>query len=216
VADFQDPIEMIKKFVEKWEEGYEVVAGIKTKSKEKRIMRFFRTIYYKLARRICPVDMLEHFTGFALYDNRFIETLKKVPDPMPFLRGLVTEFCGNYTTITYTQARRRAGKTSFNFPRLYDAAMLSITTYSKRPPRYATVWGAILSGLTFAGLIAMGIVQIFSPISWMYFLFMGLGFFGFLNLFFIGMLGEYTVNMNKRLLDRPLVIEEERIGCGGG
>ncbi len=211
-ADFQDPIEMIKKFVLKWEEGYQVVAGIKTKSKENKLMRFFRTIYYKFIKKISSIKQIEHFTGFALYDNSFIEILKKIDDPTPFLRGMVAEFCGNLATIEYTQQKRKAGKSSNNFKTLYDAAMLSITTYTKRIPRIATIFGAILSGLSFVSIIVLSILKIFYPnIHSMYILFASLTLFTFINLFFIGMLGEYIINMNVRQLHRPLVIEKERI-----
>lgn len=211
-ADFQDPVDMISKFVKKWEEGYQVVAGIKTKSKENKLIRFFRTCYYKFIKHLSSINQLEHFTGFALYDNAFIDVLKKIDDPTPFLRGMVAEFCGNIATIEYTQEKRRAGKTSNNFKTLYDAAMLSITTYTKKIPRIATILGALGMGLTFVSTITLLVLTIvltgFSS-SWL--MFSGLGFVGFLNLFFIGMLGEYIVNMNVRQLKRPLVVEEERL-----
>lgn len=211
-ADFQDPVDMIKKFVLKWEEGYQVVAGIKTKSKENKILRFLRTIYYKMIKKISTVQQIEHFTGFALYDNSFIETLKTIDDPTPFIRGLVAELCGNLATIEYTQPKRKAGKTKNNFRTLYDAAMLSITTYTKRIPRYATIFGAICSGLAFAGLITTIVLYcVLNNFALGWILFSGLALIGFLNLFFIGMLSEYVLNMNTRLLHRPLVIEEERL-----
>ena len=214
-ADFQDPVDMIKKFVMKWEEGYQVVAGIKTKSKENKLMRFLRTIYYKFIKKMSTIQQIEHFTGFALYDNSFIETLKKVDDPTPFLRGMVAEFCGNLATIEYTQQKRKAGKSSNNFRTLYDAAMLSITTYTKKIPRYATILGAIFSGLSFVAIVVLSILKIFYPqIHAMYILFSALGLFTFINLFFIGILGEYLVNMNVRQLHRPLVIEKERLNFG--
>jgi len=211
-ADFQDPVDMIKKFVLKWEEGYQVVAGIKTKSKENKIMRLFRTIYYKVIKKMSSVQQIEHFTGFALYDNSFIDVLKTVDDPTPFIRGLVAELCGNIATIEYTQQKRKAGKTKNNFKTLYDAAMLSITTYTKRIPRMATVFGAVFSGLSFIGLITTTILHFVLngfPLSWI--LFSGLAFIGFLNMFFIGILSEYILSMNIRLLHRPLVVEQERL-----
>ena len=214
-ADFQDPIDMIKKFVMKWEEGYQVVAGIKTKSKENKLMRFFRTIYYKFIKKMSTIQQIEHFTGFALYDNSFIENIKKVDDPTPFLRGMVAEFCGNLATIEYTQQKRKAGKSSNNFRTLYDAAMLSITTYTKKIPRLATILGVLLSGLSFVAVVVLSILKIFYPqIHAMYILFSALGLFTFINLFFIGILGEYLVNMNVRQLHRPLVIEKERLNFG--
>jgi len=213
-ADFQDPVDMIGKFIAKWEEeGHQVVVGVKTKSKESKIMRFFRTRYYKLIKKMSSIEQIPHFTGFAIYDNTFIETLKKLDDPIPFLRGLVAEFCPNHGTIEYTQEKRKRGKSSYNFPRLYDVAMTSITTYTKRLPRYATIWGAIMSFVSFMGLVALGVLRVFfDQISFAYIGLAAVGFFAFLNMFFIGILGEYLVTMNTRLINRPLVIEEERVG----
>ena len=211
-ADFQDPVDMIKKFVLKWEEGYQVVAGIKTKSKENKFMRFLRTIYYKMVKKMSSVQQFEHFTGFALYDNSFINVLKTIDDPTPFLRGLVAELCGNYATIEYTQQKRKAGKTKNNFKTLYDAAMLSITTYTKKIPRLATIFGSIFTGLSFASIITTTVLYFCIKgfaLSWI--LFSGLAFIGFLNMFFVGILSEYILNMNVRLLRRPLVVEQERL-----
>ncbi len=215
-ADFQDPVDMIEKFVRKWEEGYQVVAGVKTKSKENKFIRFLRTIYYKLISKMSSIKQIEHFTGFALYDNSFIETLKTIQDPTPFIRGLVAELCGNLAIVEYTQQKRKAGKTKNNFKTLYDAAMLSITTYTKKIPRVATIMGAIFSGLSFVSLIAVAICNIIFKFSPIYTLINGLALIVFLNMFFIGMLGEYIVNMNVRMLNRPLVIEEERINFNRG
>lgn len=213
-ADFQDPVEMIKKFVLKWEEGYTVVAGVKTKSKENKIMRFLRSIYYKTIKKMSSTQMIEHFTGFALYDNSFIEVLKTVDDPTPFIRGLVAELCGNIATIEYEQQKRKAGKTKNNFKTLYDAAMLSVTTYTKTLPRLATIFGGIFSGLAFAGLITTIVLRcIFHSFALSWILFSGLALIGFMNLFFIGIVSEYVLSMNVRLLRRPLVVEQERLNC---
>jgi len=212
-ADFQDPVSNIAKYVHEWEKGAQVVAGVKSKSKENFFMRFLRTRYYKFIRRVSTVKHIEHFTGSALYDQSFIEILRTIKDPTPFMRGMVPEFCGNIATVEYTQEKRRAGKTSNNWKSLYDGAMLSFTTYTKRFPRCATIWGCILTGFSILSLVALGVLRIFFVFEPYYFLFAGLSLFSFINLFFIGILGEYIVNMNVRLLNRPLVIEEERINC---
>jgi len=210
-ADFQDPVSNIAKYVKEWETGAQVVAGVKAKSKESFIMRFLRTRYYKFIRKVSTVKHIEHFTGSALYDQSFIDILRDIKDPIPFMRGMVPEFCGNIATIEYTQEKRRAGKTSNNWKTLYDGAMLSFTTYTKRFPRYATIWGFLLTGLSVLALVGLGVCRIFFEFEPWYFLFAGLSMFSFINLFFIGILGEYIVNMNLRLLNRPLVIEEERV-----
>lgn len=210
-ADFQDPIEIIKTFLAKWEEGHQVVAGIKTRSKENKIMRFLRTIYYKMIKKMSTTPQIEHFTGFALYDNSFIDVLRQVKDPTPFIRGLVAELCGDIAFVEYTQQKRKAGKTHNNFKILYDAAMLSITTYTKRIPRLATIFGGIFSGLSLASLITVSVLTGVFGWSPVYVVLNAIGFITFVNMFFIGMLGEYIINMNVRMLNRPLVVEQERL-----
>ncbi|NLZ82269.1 MAG: glycosyltransferase family 2 protein, partial [Clostridiales bacterium] len=147
-ADFQDPIEMIPKFVAEWENGYKIVSAIKTSSKENRIMYFLRSCYYKVIKKLSDVEQIEHFTGFGLYDKKFIEVLKQLDDPTPFLRGIVAELGFRRKDLPYEQPKRRAGKTSNNFYRLYDGAMLSITSYTKVGLRMATIVGFIFSAIS--------------------------------------------------------------------
>ena len=139
-CDFQDPVEMIPILVKKWEEGHKVVSGIKTSSKENSFIYFLRTIYYKLMKNLSDVKMIEHFTGFGLYDKTFIALLKELDDPVPFIGGIVAEYGAgfNLAEVEYTQTKRRAGKTKNNFFSLYDASMLSITSYTKMGLRLAT------------------------------------------------------------------------------
>ena len=138
-ADFQDPPEMIPKFISEWENGYKIVCGIKTSSKENPIMRFLRTCYYKVIKKMSNVEQIEHFTGFGLYDKSFIEVLRNLKDPTPFLRGIVAELGFKRKDIPYEQQKRRAGKTHNNWYTLYDAAMLSFTSYTKIGMRIATI-----------------------------------------------------------------------------
>ena len=213
-ADFQDPVDMIPKFVQEWENGNKIVIGIKNKSKENKIMYFLRSCYYKVIKKISDTEQIEHFTGFGLYDKSFIEVLKKLDDPTPFLRGIVAELGFARKEIPYEQQKRRAGKTHNNFYKLYDAAMLSFTSYTKIGLRLATFAGAIISGISFIiGLIYL----ILKLMYWDRFaagtipILIGMCFLGAIQLFFIGFLGEYILSINARVMKRPLVIEEKRI-----
>jgi polyisoprenyl-phosphate glycosyltransferase len=213
-CDFQDPVELIPVFVKEWENGAKIVSGIKTSSKENKIMRFLRTIYYKLIKKMSDVEQIEHFTGFGLYDKSFIEVLRKLDDPTPFLRGIVAELGYKRKDIEYEQARRKAGKTSNNWYRLYDGAMLSFTSYTKIGLRLATIIGFILSGISFLVAILYLILKL---IYWNSFpvgtipILIGVFLFSSIQLFFIGLLGEYIMNINTRIMKRPLVVEEKRI-----
>ncbi|MGM9970686.1 MAG: glycosyltransferase family 2 protein [Anaeroplasma sp.] len=211
-ADFQEPVEMIHKFVEKWEEGYKVVVGVKNKSKENKIIRLFRAIYYKLSKNWSTVNFIEQYTGFGLYDISFTRMLKQIDDPMPFIRGIVVEYADDIAIINYTQQKRRAGKSSNNFKTLYDAAMQSFTTYTKVFPRLAGKLGMFLTAIFGLGTITLIVLALLLPqVSWYWCLFSGLATLLSLNMFFIGMVGEYVMAINERSKKRPLVIEEERI-----
>lgn len=215
-CDFQDPVEMIPRLVEEWEKGHKVVSCIKTSSKESGLIYFLRSCYYKLIKGMSSVKMIEHFTGFGLYDKTFISILRQLDDPIPFLRGIVAEYGAgfNMVEIEYTQARRRAGKTKNNFYSLYDAAMLSITSYTKVGLRIATLLGFLSSVVSL--FIAM-IYLILKLVNWYGFqagyapLIIGVFVIGSIQLFFIGLLGEYILNINTRVIHRPLVVEEKRL-----
>lgn len=215
-CDFQDPVELIPRFVEEWEKGHKIVSGIKTSSKENAFIYFLRTIYYKMIKNMSDTEMIEHFTGFGLYDKTFIDILRKLDDPIPFLRGIVAEYGHGFNRIDieYEQAKRRAGKTHNNLYSLYDAAMLSITSYTKVGLRLATILGFISSGISL--LVAL-IYLVLKLVNWHSFqagnapMILGIYVIGSLQLFFIGLLGEYILNINTRVIHRPLVVEEKRI-----
>ena len=213
-ADFQDPVEMIPRFVAEWEKGYKIVIGRKTRSQESKIMYFLRGCYYKLIRSMSNVEMIEQFTGFGLYDKSFVETLRSLKDPTPFIRGIVAELGPERKEIEYEQPKRRAGKTQNNFMSLYDAAMLSFTSYTKAGMRIATFLGFIIAFLSF--IVALGYL-IAKLCMWNRFtagyapMMIAIFFMGGVQLAFLGFLGEYVMNMNTRLMNRPLVVEEKRI-----
>lgn len=213
-ADFQDPVNMIPKFIEEWENGYKIVIGIKNRSKENKIMYFLRTCYYKIISKMSETKQIQHFTGFGLYDKKFIKVLKSLDDPTPFLRGIVAELGFKRKEIPYEQQKRKAGKTHNNFYTLYDAAMLGFTSYTKAGLRLATFAGIAVSVISFI----IGIIYlIMKLIYWDRFaagtipILIGMCFLGAVQLFFIGFLGEYILSINSRVMKRPLVIEEKRI-----
>jgi glycosyltransferase involved in cell wall biosynthesis len=213
-ADFQDPIEMIHKFVKEWENGYKIVIGIKTKSKESKLMYFLRSLYYKTIKKFSDVEQIEHFTGFGLYDKDFIEVLRNLEDPNPYLRGIVAELGYERKEIPYTQPKRLRGKTSNNWYKLYDAGMLGITSYTKIGLRLATMLGFCLSVLCILLAIVYFVLKL---INWNSFqagmapLLIGMFLLGGVQIFFIGFLGEYILNINQRMMKRPLVVVEERL-----
>ncbi len=213
-ADFQDPVEMIPEFLKYWEEGYQIVHGVKTSSKESGLMYGLRSIYYKLIKKYSSVDQIEHFTGFGLYDKSFIDVLRKLKDPTPFIRGIVAELGGKRKAIPYEQPQRRAGKTHNNWYSLYDGAMLSFTSYTKIGLRMATFLGG---GIAIVSFIVAFVYLIMKLCNWNNFnagqapVLIGMFFLGAVQLIFLGVIGEYILSMNQRIMNRPLVVEEERI-----
>lgn len=213
-ADFQDPIEMIPRFVHEWEEGYKIVIGQKTTSQENKIMYFLRSLYYKMIKKFSDVEQIEHFTGFGLYDREFIDVLRDLDDPTPFLRGIVAELGYKRKDIPYTQQKRRAGKTSNNLYKLYDAAMLSFTSYTTIGLRLSTFLGF---GVAMLSIIIAIVYFVLKLILWDDFvagtapILIGMFFLGAVQLIFMGLMGEYILSINHRIMKRPLVIEEERV-----
>lgn len=213
-ADFQDPVEMIPQFINEWENGYKIVCGIKATSKENKIARFLRTCCYKIIKKISNVEQIEHFTGFGLYDKAFVDICRDLHDSTPFLRGIVAELGFDRKDICYEQQKRKAGKTHNNLYTLYDAAMLALTSYSKITLRFATFFGL---GIGIISVIIGLIYLVLKLIHWDSFsagttpILIGVFFFGAIQLFFIGLIGEYIMSINTRVMKRPLVVESKRI-----
>lgn len=213
-ADFQDPLDMIHKMVREWEKGYKVITAIKTESKENPIIRFFRTRYYKLIKMISDTEIIEHFTGFGCYDRSFLEILRDLDDPIPFLRGVVAEFAGSRLAMPYEQQQRRAGKSHIRFFSLYDIAMRSFTSYTKMGLRMASFLGYIVA---FASFLIAIIYFIRKLLDWNGFSFgipvilVGMFFLGGVQLIFMGLMGEYILAINQRSMKRPLLVVHETI-----
>ena len=214
VADLQDPPLMIKEFIKKWEEGYKIVIGVKTQSGESPFFFAIRKAYYNLVGRLSEIELIKNFTGFGLYDQKVIETLRTIQDPYPYFRGLICDIGFERAVIEYVQPSRKKGFTKNNLYTLYDMAMLGITNHSKVPLRLATMTGFAVAILDL--IVALGYF-VYKLIFWKSFsvgiapLVIGLFFFSSVQLFFIGILGEYIGSIHTQVLKRPLVVEKERI-----
>ena len=214
VADLQNPPQLVMDFVKKWEEGYKIVVGVKSRSDENYLMSFIRRFYYYLITKISEAPLIKNFMGFGLYDRSFIEIIRKLDDPYPYFRGLISELGSSITEVSYVQPKRKYGETKNNFYTLFDMAMLGITSHSKVPLRIMTISGFVLSMFSFFLSLLFLVLKL---IFWQTFGFglapilIGLFFFSSVQLFFIGMIGEYVAAIHTQVLKRPLVIEKERI-----
>jgi polyisoprenyl-phosphate glycosyltransferase len=213
-SDLQDPPEKIRDLLQGWEAGYKVVIAVKTGSRESGLLFFLRTIYYRLLRSLADVDLIEHFTGFGLYDQKVIEILREIDDPYPYFRGLIAEIGFPIARVEFVQPRRERGSTKNNFYTLYDMAMLGLTAYTKVPLRLAAMLGFMTAVLSF--LVGLGYL-IYKLLFWPEFsvglapIVIGLFFLGSVQLIFLGIVGEYIGAIYTQVLHRPLVIEKERI-----
>jgi polyisoprenyl-phosphate glycosyltransferase len=214
VSDLQEPPALIPQFLAKWEEGYRVVLGIKEQTEESALMAFVRGFYYELVCKLADTELNRNSTGFGLFDRRTVEILRELDDPYPYFRGQISEIGFPSAKILFKKPARKRGITSNNFYTLYDMAMLGITSHSKVPLRLATMIGFVMSFISF--LISMGYL-VAKLTFWNTFslglapLIIGMFFFSSVQLFFIGILGEYMGAIHTHIMKRPLVVERERI-----
>ncbi len=214
VADLQEPPSLIIDFIKKWEEGYKIVIGVKSKSEESPILFVLRKAYYNLIARLSEIELIKNFTGFGLYDQEVIMIIRKINDPYPYFRGLICDIGFERAEIAYIQPQRKWGTTKNNFYTLFDYAMLGITNHSKVPLHLATMLGFLLALLCL--LVALGYF-IYKLVFWDRFslgvapLVIGFFFFASVQLMFIGIIGEYIGSIHTQVLKRPMVIEKERI-----
>lgn len=214
VADLQDPPELIKDFIEHWRNGAKLVVGVKPTADESGLMFAIRRAYYRTVTRIADVKLIQNFTGFGLYDRMVLEELRRIDDPYPYLRGLVSEVGFEAIQVPYNQPRRKRGITKNNFYTLYDIAMLGITSHSRVPLRIATMAGFALSGVSLCVSLLYLLLKV---LFWSEFsagtapILIGMFFFASVQLFFIGLLGEYVGAILTHVMKRPLVVERERL-----
>ena len=218
-TDLQDPPELISRFLEAWENGASVAVGQKRKSDESHVFWLVRTLYYRIARSLAEVPLLEHVTGFGLYDRRVVEIMRTYQDPYPYVRGLISDIGLPISVIQYDQPLRKHGITKNNFFTLFDMAMVGITSHSKAPLRLATIGGFALSALSL--LMAV----LFLVLKLMYWNSLASGyapavisifFLASVQIFLIGLVGEYLGAVLQQVRHRPLVVERERFGLHSG
>lgn len=213
-SDLQDPPELIPQFIKKWEEGFKLVMAVKNQSEESALFFLIRKAYYALVSRLSNVKLLKNTTGFGLYDRQVVDLFRKLDDPYPYVRGIISDFGFPIAQIPFVQPARKRGFSKNNLYTLYDIAMLGITSFSKIPLRLATMLGFAMS---FLSLLVAAAYFIYKLIFWSSFplgmapVIVGIFLFSSVQLFFIGILGEYIGAIHTQVLHRPLVVEKKRI-----
>jgi len=213
-ADFQDPPALVPALVAKWEEGFEVVQAVKTSARESGLMFAVRKLYYRLVTDLSDVRLVKNTTGFGLYDRQVVDILRTMNEAYPYFRGLTAELGFEPAVVEYAQPARASGSTSNNFFSLYDVAMAAITSHSRVPLRIAAMLGFVSA---LASMVIAFVYLIYKLVNWQTFsvgiapVVIGLFFFGSVQLLFLGVVGEYIGAIYTQVLNRPLVVEKERI-----
>jgi len=213
-SDLQDPPEIIDEFILKWEQGYKTVLAVKPLSEESSIMFALRKSYYRLISKISEVPLVQNATGAGLFDHDVIDILRGIQDPYPYFRGLLCEIGFPIATVPFKQPRRLKGVTKNNFYTLYDMAMLGITNHSKIPLRLMAMSGFLLALMSLMAAVFFFVAKL---IYWDSFqlgtapILIGIFFFGAVQAFFIGVLGEYIGSIHTQVRRMPLVVEIERV-----
>lgn len=213
-SDLQDPPELIPEFIRHWEAGYKLVMATKPESKGAAWIHALRKAYYRFLDGISDITLLPDSTGFGLYDSVVLDDLRQIADPYPYLRGLICELGYDIKTIPFTQPRRLRGISKNNFYSLYDIAVLGIVSHSKVPIRLAAFFGFLFGALSI--LMALSFL-VFKLMFWDSFplgiapVVIGLFFLFGIQMFFVGVLGEYIASIHTYVQRRPVVVEKERV-----
>ena len=213
-SDLQDPPEVIPDLIKKWEEGFKVVVLVKNESEEGRLIFFLRKIYYRFLTKISENPPIENSTGNGLVAREVLNILKEINDPVPFLRGLLVELGFPIGRVYFKQSLRKRGSSSNGFSQLYASAILGIISHSNLPIRFLSIFGFILSILSSSLATTYIILKFFYWESFevgMAPLLIGLFFFTSIQMFFLGLIGEYIAVIHTRVRNMPPVIEVERI-----
>lgn len=218
-SDLQDPPSLIPEFIRKWEEGFKIVIGAYRQSGDTFLFSWVRKAYYHLVGRFSEIEMIKNYTGFGLYDRRVLDVMHQVSTPYPYFRGLICEIGFPRAVIEFDRPPRQRGFSKNNFYTLYDMAMLGFTNHSKVPLRLAAMAGFVFALLSF--LVAT-VYFFYKLLFWSSFslgmapVVIGLFFFFSVQLFFIGIIGEYIGAIHTQVMNRPLVVEKERINFDTG
>ena len=213
-TDFQVPLEVIPELVKKWEDGAKIVCLVKASSEEKKSMWSIRQLFYRLSDKLSDSKVVRNYNGCGLYDKRFLDICRKIDDPVPSVMSLVSTLGWNIEELPYAEKKRRTGKSKNNFFTLFDIAILRFITSSNMGPRIATLVGLLLS--VFSVLVGC-VYFVLKLLYWdqfpvgMFPLIFGVFFIGGVQLFFIGLIGEYVIKVNTRVMRRPLVVEDFRL-----
>ena len=213
-CDLQEPPEMIADMVHKWEQGEKLVWGQKTGTQEGFVISSCRKLYYLLISIFAEVEQYPNCIGFGVYDREIVEELRHLNDPNPILRNVVPNLGYKPCLLPYQKRQRTRGKSSYNFFRYFDMALNSVVHTTKIPMKFMIYFGGICGVLSFLiGLFylilkllfwdtfALGLAPIIVSVT----------FISSIQIFFLGIIGEYILAILDRVSFTKHVVEKERI-----
>ena len=213
-SDFQDPVDLIPKYIKEWEQGNQIILGQRISSDENFFMNSFKNLFYKFLNRISDVPLMRNTTGSGLFTKNIVDQIRKIDDPYPYFRGLLSEISSQIKLIQFHQPKRSGGETKNNFYTLYDIGVLGIVKHSKLPLRLMTFIGFFTS---IASIITAAVFFFYKILFWDSFevgiapLVIGLFAIASVQIFLLGFIGEYVMTILTHTRKLPLVVEKERI-----
>jgi glycosyltransferase involved in cell wall biosynthesis len=213
-ADLQDPPELIVQFVRLWEQGYEIVYGIRAEREESFLLRSMRKAYYRLLSRLTYVDYPVDVGDFQLVDRKVHRAMMQVQDAQPFMRLMTFDAGFKSIGLSYTWRRRKHGLSRNGLRMMLEQGMNGIISYSGAPLRVALLIGlavAVLSLIYSFSLLVLTLTGAIAAPQGLATIIVAIFFFGGVQLFFLGVIGEYILAIFNQVRRRPLVVERERI-----
>lgn len=213
-SDFQDPIELIPKYIKEWEQGNQIILAQRISSDENFFLNSFKNFFYKFINKISDVPLMRNTTGSGLFTKNIVDQIRKIDDPYPYFRGLLSEISSQIKLIQFHQPKRSGGETKNNFYTLYDIGVLGIVKHSKLPLRLMTFIGFFTS---IASIITAAVFFFYKILFWDSFevgiapLVIGLFAIASVQIFLLGFIGEYVMTILTHTRKLPLVVEKERI-----
>lgn len=214
-ADLQDPPELIVDFVRRWEEGNEIVYGIRRQREESRLLVLLRKFYYRLVSRFAATPIPPDVGEFQLIDRVVVEALRNFDDYYPYIRGMIASCGFRASGIDYTWVARQKGVSKNRWFNLVDQGLNGMISSSNVPMRICLAAGFTLSAASmvyafFQALVNLIYYRQLAPAGTPT-LIVALFFFSGVQLFFLGVVGEYVQAIHAQVRRRPLVIERERV-----
>ena len=213
-ADLQDPPEIIPDFYRLWSAGSMVVFGERTNRQEGLLLRALRGIYYRVVRKFAEGNIPINSGEFMLIDKSIAENILALDDQYPYIRGLVAQSVDISSSVKYTWAAREKGKSKANWFNLLDQAINGLISTSRIPARLALVGGFFIAGLGILAGIYSLILNLFGQAhagAGIPTVIVAIFFFGGLQIFFLGLIGEYVLSIHSQVRPLPKAFDRERI-----